>query len=338
MLSFIEPGLLVANATPVEKFKKHTLKRKEGKAFHAQRRQTMESVFGVLEDASGSARPCTMRTIVVRQGRDICTFLYLIPIRRNTMKSRLLSLAIAAATALAAGATSAQTTQKADGQWRGSLGAGASFTSGNTRSTSANLNAEAIRLTSGDKTRLYATAVYGKNNDIESANLFRAGGRYDYDLGPRTFAFGGLDLESDKIGNLKSRFAPSVGLGFNVIKNQDTTFAIFGGVGYVQDAFFRPVVIDGALRDDYGRAELLLGEESTHKLSNTTSFRQRFVVYPNLNDTGAYRAVFDAGLAVAMSSRMSLTVGLVSRYNSDPGLGIKKSDTLFVTGVAVKID
>jgi putative salt-induced outer membrane protein YdiY len=254
------------------------------------------------------------------------------------MKSRLLPLAIAATAALASGAAGAQTTQQADGQWRGSLGAGASFTSGNTRSTAANLNAEAIRLTSGDKTRLYGTAVYGKNNGVESANLFRAGGRYDYDLSTRAFAFGGLDMERDKIGNLKSRFAPSVGLGFNVIKNTSTTFAIFGGVGYAQDAFFRPVLIDGALRTNYGRAELLLGEESTHRISSTTSFRQRLVVYPNLEDTGAFRAVFDAGLAVAMSSRMSLTVGLVNRYNSDPGPGIKKSDTLFVTGIAVKID
>jgi putative salt-induced outer membrane protein len=254
------------------------------------------------------------------------------------MKSRLLPLTIAAAAALVTGAASAQTTQKADGQWRGSLGAGASVTSGNTRSTSANLNAEAIRLTSGDKTRLYATAVYGKNNGVESANLLRGGGRYDYDLSTRVFAFGGIDMERDKIGNLKSRFAPSVGLGYHVIRNANTTFDVFGGIGYVQDDFFRPVVIDGSLRNDYGRAELLLGEESTHKISNTTSFRQRFVMYPNLDNTGEYRAVFDAGLAVAMSSRMSLTVGLVNRYNSDPGPGVKKSDTLFVTGIAVKFD
>lgn len=254
------------------------------------------------------------------------------------MKLRLLSLALAATTALASGATLAQTTKQADGQWRGSLGAGASINSGNTSSTAANLNAEALRLTSGDKTRLYATAVYGESNGVESANLFRAGGRYDYDLSARTFAFGGLDMERDKIGNLKSRFAPSVGLGLNVIKNTDTTFAVFGGLGYAQDEYFRPIVIDGSLRDSYGRVELLLGEESTHKISSTTAFRQRLVVYPNLTDTGAFRVVFDAGLAVAMSSRMSLTVGLVNRYNSDPGLGIKKSDTLFVTGIAVKID
>jgi hypothetical protein len=39
-----------------------------------------------------------------------------------------------------------------------------------------------------------------------------------------------------------------------------------------------------------------------------------------------------------MSSKISLTVGLVNRYNSDPAPGIKKSDTWFVTGIAAKIE
>lgn len=255
------------------------------------------------------------------------------------MNRRPMYLTLAACAALLAGTTHAQTTtQKADGRWYGSLGAGATISSGNTRSTSANLNAEALRMTTGDKLRLYATGLYGKNDGVQSANLLRGGARYDYDLTTHVFAFGGLDLERDKIGNLKHRIAPSVGAGYHVIKNPDTNFDVFAGVGYVQDKFYRPVVIDSSLRDDYGRTELLLGEESNHKISSTTSFRQRFVIYPNLDNSGEYRSVLDTGLAVAMTNSLSLTVGLVNRYNSDPGIGVKKSDTLFVTGVAVKFD
>lgn len=254
------------------------------------------------------------------------------------MTRRPSNLTLALCATLIAGTAHAQTTQKADGQWRGSIGAGATVSTGNTRSTSANLNAEALRLTNVDKWRLYGTALYGENNGTQSANLLRAGARYDYDLTPRIFAFGGIDTERDKIGNLKYRLAPSVGAGYHVIKSAATTFDVFAGVGYVQDKFYRPVTIDGTLRSDYGRAELLLGEESTHKISSTTSLRQRFVLYPNLDNTGEYRSVFDAGLAVAMTNSLSLTVGLVNRYNSDPGPGVKKSDTLFVTGVAMKFD
>lgn len=254
------------------------------------------------------------------------------------MKAFATNFTLAICAALAAGAAQAQTTLKMDGVWRGSVGAGFSSTSGNSKSTAVNVNGELVRLTKQDKSRLYATAVYGKNNGVESTNLARAGGRYDYDLTPQIFSFGGIDLERDKIGNLKFRVAPSVGLGYHVIKTENTSFDVFGGVGYVRDSFYRPLLIDGSVRDTYGRAELLIGEESNHKLSASTSFRQRLVVYPNLGNRGEFRGVFDAGLAVAMSSNLSLTLGLVDRYNSDPGPGIKKNDLLFVTGLNVKIE
>lgn len=254
------------------------------------------------------------------------------------MQSKISRWCIAACAVMASGLACAQATVKPDGVWRGALGAGLSVTDGNSKSSAFNLNAEAVRQTANDKARLYATALYGKSSGKETANLIRGGGRYDHDISPQVFGFGGLDLERDKPGNLELRIAPSIGLGYHVIKTESTTFDVFGGVGYVRDSFFTPVFIDGSQRSNYGRAELLFGEQSTHKLSASTSFRQSFTIYPNLANRGEFRSVFDAGLAVAMSNSMSLTVGLVNRYNSDPGLNIKKSDTLFVTGVAAKFE
>jgi len=48
--------------------------------------------------------------------------------------------------------------------------------------------------------------------------------------------------------------------------------------------------------------------------------------------------VFDSGLSVAMTDTLSLNAGLNYRYNSDPGAGLKKGDTLFVTRISVKLD
>jgi putative salt-induced outer membrane protein len=122
------------------------------------------------------------------------------------------------------------------------------------------------------------------------------------------------------------------------LRSDPATFDIFGGAGYVRDGFFNPVLFDGRVRDTYGRAELPAGEESSHKLSANTTFRQRLVIYPSLANNGEFRGVFDAGLAVAISSTMSLTLGIIDRYNSDPGPRVKKNDLLFVTGLNVKIE
>ena len=262
------------------------------------------------------------------------------------MKTLTTQLSIAVCAALAAGAVQAQTTLKPDGNWRGSIGAGLSITDGNSKSSAFNFNGETVRLTEQDKARIYGTALYGKNDGKESTNLQRFGGRYDYNLTPVLFGFGGIDFERDKPGNLELRIAPSVGLGAHLIKSANTTFDIFGGVGYVRDKFFNATFIDGSSRTTYSRPELLLGESSTHKLTETASFRQSLTIYPNLANRGEYRAVFDAGLSVAMSSTVSLTVGLIDRYNSDPGTkpGVvpptefKKNDLLFVTGIGVKFD
>ena len=139
-------------------------------------------------------------------------------------------------------------------QWRAAIGAGASAVSGNARSSSLNVTADAVRATAADQWSLYGSALRGSNRGGTTAEQYR------------------------------------------------------------------------------------LGEESSHKLTPTTSFKQRLIVYPNLSDSGAYRASFDAGLAVAISGKMSLTVTLGERYNSDPGVGLKKSDTVLFTGLTVKYD
>jgi len=39
-----------------------------------------------------------------------------------------------------------------------------------------------------------------------------------------------------------------------------------------------------------------------------------------------------------MTKVLSLTVGLNYRYDSDPGVGLKRGDTLVVTGISMKLD
>jgi putative salt-induced outer membrane protein YdiY len=48
--------------------------------------------------------------------------------------------------------------------------------------------------------------------------------------------------------------------------------------------------------------------------------------------------VFDASMSVAINASLSLTAGWTYRYDSDPGIGIKKGDAVYVTGIGVKWD
>jgi putative salt-induced outer membrane protein len=128
------------------------------------------------------------------------------------------------------------------------------------------------------------------------------------------------------------------GVGHHLIKRENLTFDVSAGAGYIHSRYVDPAVIHGELRDRWGRAEAVVAEESTHKWTSTTSFHQKLALFPALESDGGFRSVFDSGLAVAMTPALDLTLGLSYRYDSDPGAGLVHGDTLFMTGIAVKLD
>lgn len=232
---------------------------------------------------------------------------------------------------LATSSVWAQAPIKTDNQWRGTANAGLSFASGNTDSTAVNIAANAAKASEQDKLAFYLTTLYGtkKSNGTseETANLFRAGGKYDRNLSDRVFAFGSIDAEHDKLQDLDLRAVAAGGLGYHIIKNENTVFDVFSGLTYNHERF---------TTETRNNSELLLGEESQHKLTDTTSLNQRFALYPSITDSGEFRAQFDAGLSTSITKKIELKLTLSNRYQSNPLPGIKKTDTLFLTSIGYR--
>lgn len=232
----------------------------------------------------------------------------------------------------------AQATIKPDGQFRYALGAGASYASGNTSASSINLSGDGVRATADSKWQFGGKANWGRTEGVTTVENLVLGTQYDKDITPDWFGFGKADYLRDKPANLSTRTSLFGGVGRHVVKTDTLTFDVSAGLGYTEDRYFDTADVNGEFRTRYGRAEALLAEESTHKWTPTTSFHQKLSLYPALRSGGGYRGVFDSGLSVAMTNTLSLTAGLNYRYNSDPGAGLKKGDTLFVTGISVKLD
>lgn len=248
-------------------------------------------------------------------------------------------LVLVAACAALAQPASAQLVAKPDGQWRGLAGLSFTSVSGNATNSSLGLNADAVRQTEQDKITLYGQALRAEariaGQTARTSDLLRFGGRYDWNLSDRVFAFGSGGYDRDRVARLENRWTAGGGLGYKVLTGPDHTFDVFGGLNGRADSYAGPgVVIDGSLRTRYSVVEMQLGEESSHKLTETTSVRQRFVLYPNLDLLGEYRAVFDAGLVVSMTDRMKLTVSVLNRYDSLSEAPIRKNDLTFFTGVS----
>ena len=232
----------------------------------------------------------------------------------------------------------AQVTQKPDGQWRSLFTAGASFANGNSDAKSASLGADVIKLTSSDKWEFTGTGQYARSAGATTANRQTFTGLYNQDITPQWYGFGQLDLVRDIPSDISSRITPSSGVGYHVVKKPDQTFDVSAGLAYTWDRYRTPQVVDDEARSRYDHLELLLAEESNNKLSDTTTFKQKLTIYPSISQGDGVRTVFDAGLSVAMTKQLALTATLSHRYDSQPGDGLKKNDTLFVTGVSLRFD
>jgi putative salt-induced outer membrane protein len=230
-----------------------------------------------------------------------------------------------------AGTAFAQTAPKPDGEWRGGIGLSAAAARGNTETTNLGLNADAIRQSTNDKLGFYLQDIFASSKNAAgekslSAQIFRIGGKYDRDITDRLYGFGGIDFEHDKLAGVKQRILPQGGVGFHVIKSEPTTFDVFSGIAYNETKSYT----DPTTR----KAELLLGEESIHKISASTAFRQRLAIYAPFSDlSDKYRIQFDAGLTTAVIGGWNLVVNYTFRHNNAPPAGRKKDDSLLFTGL-----
>lgn len=218
-----------------------------------------------------------------------------------------------------------------DGQWHGDIAVGGSSASGNTRATALNLRVDTSQATDADKISLSALGNYGTSESqgvrTRSADLARVGGRYDRNLDTRFFAFGGGEAESNRSAGVRSRLSANVGAGWHVLRGDKHNGDLFTGVGHTGTRF-----TDGSRRSG---AEWLLGEETSHALGESSTFKQRLVLYPGAREIGN-RATFESGLATAIVGGWTFNAGLVMRYTGKVAPGLKKNERLLTFGFGYK--
>jgi len=220
--------------------------------------------------------------------------------------------------------------------WSGLLDTGLSETRGNSALLAFNLAGKAARVSTRDKISLYSNIIYATDNTTPpsrtTANSIQGGARYDFNLKPRLFVFAIADFAYDEFQHLDLRSVLGGGLGYHVIKNENTTFDVFAGGDYDREKFSPnpPLTLTNTTRNV---AEVLAGEELSWKLNNRVSLNERFSAFPNLSDLGQYRFQFDATAATKLKRWLSWQVTVSDRYLSNPLPGLKSNDELLSTGL-----
>lgn len=228
--------------------------------------------------------------------------------------------------------------------WSGLFDTGLALTRGNSATVSYTLAAKAVRETKRDKLTLYTTYIYANDDTAPptrtTANALRAGARGDLNLTPRVFVFALSDFETNQLQNLDLRAVFGGGFGYHVIKTENTTFDVFGGITYDRDSFgsyILPPNPPGTFVASRiaNSAEAVLGEELDTKIGKRSTLGERLSFYPNLSHTGDYRFQFDTTIATQLKAWLSWQATFSDRYISYPPPGLKGNDLVLSTGLRV---
>jgi putative salt-induced outer membrane protein len=228
--------------------------------------------------------------------------------------------------------------------WNGGVNVGFSLARGNSQTSNLALAINAVHPTLNDKTTIYLTSI-DTQNDLASpstvANLITGGIRYDHNINPKMFGFVGADFMSNALQDLDLRGVYGGGLGYHAIKSDATVLDFLGGVNYTHETYSNgpqvtPVTVPPTFTS-YGVTNrflaLTLGEEMMHKAGKSTVITEKLYFFPDMSDTGEYRATFDLGTVTKISKWLGWQNQFGDIYVSNPPAGAKKNDLILTTGL-----
>lgn len=215
--------------------------------------------------------------------------------------------------------------------WTGGANVGFALTRGNSQTKNLALAFTGDRKTQHDRITLYANTVYATNDAAGAvpsvtANTTQAGARYAHDLTMRLFGYGSADFQTDALQGLNLRSVWGGGLGFHLLNSDRTTLDLLGGLNYTRESYT-------TLSRNF--AAFTMGEELMHKLGVSTLLNEKLYFFPDLNQTGEYRATFNLGTVTKLSKWLGWQNAFGDIYVTNPPTGKKKNDILLTTGLNV---
>ena len=208
---------------------------------------------------------------------------------------------------------------------------------GNTNAQTANAKLEVTYNVDAWKHDLQLAGLYGKSNDIVSAERLDTQWQSNYNFTNRLYAFGALHYDDDKFSGFQYQEIVSAGAGYSLIKRADATLDAQLGVGYRR---LRPELLGkDAAGDVISRTplEVETGAVATATIKGMYAFNSSTRLTDVLAvESGSDNTMLqnDLGLQVNMTKALAITVGYELRRNSSPPAGLVKTDSLVTFNLA----
>lgn len=208
----------------------------------------------------------------------------------------------------------------------GEVNIGGSIATGNTDTTRVDAEIKA-RFKAGrleDNYRLIGE--FSDDNGTTTAQRILGSVESRYDMRESLFIFGYLEYDDDKFSGFKYEVEAAFGAGYKVIDDDNMRLLVQAGPGYRYSKFSTPVPPALPLADSSENEFLVRGSaDFEYDITDTVSMTNVFIVTWDSSRTKLENTTaLTSKLIGDLSTRLSVNV----RYNTDPPLLTRKTDTL----------
>jgi len=215
-----------------------------------------------------------------------------------------------------------------DSPWTVTGAASLGYASGNSDNTSHSLQLSAEYAKDKNEVFLGADLLYSESNGDTSTDSFRIQGQYNRQVNERFFYGINGSYFTDRVADLDYRTELGLILGYNLIKNDDTSLSLEIGPGM-------------AWEEQGGKSHDLVinrfAQRFEHKLKKRAKIWQSIAFTPKFDDFNDYNLIVEAGIDTTISEHWALRSSIRHQYDSSPAAGRQSDDTTLLMGLSYSL-
>lgn len=195
--------------------------------------------------------------------------------------------------------------------------------SGNKQQLGTAASVRAVLKTAQDTLQFYSAYDRQVVDGTKSADQFKAGVDYQNNFAGKTSWYARDEGGFDRVKDIQLYNVAAFGLGYDIVKKVNHIFTARAGLSYRYEGYRNPTTTDvNSAGLDFG-----LAHEYTFQNSKLVN---RLSVVPSFNDFANFRLNHESFYEIPLVAPFwSLRLGLSNDYNSKPGRGVDKLDTMY---------
>ena len=222
--------------------------------------------------------------------------------------------------------------------YSGSLTAGFSQTTGNSRLKNASILGDLVARSEQLRLSINGRYVYGENDHTLVARNSRGTIKLDFFITKRFYWFASAYVENDRFQDLKMRTALASGPGYQFIERGDFT-GIFKDMTFYTEAGVTYFNEDFRLAEDQSSIRARVSMKLNWPiLDDRITFYHYNEFYPSMENTSNYYLTMDNGVRLKIWEGFVSGIQVTTRYNSKPAAGTGDTDNLYLFTLGYNFD